>query len=216
MGTITAITRQKRNKERVNIFIDDSYAFSLAEITAVRLHTGQELTDEDIARLDAEDSLEKAKQSAYRFLSYRPRSTAEVRQNLLGKGYSEEVVEQALIRLTELDLLNDREFARYWIEQRETFKPRSQRALRQELHQKGLSRQLIDTAVADVDEEAAARKAAEKKARSWTQLPKETFFSKMSGFLQRRGFDYAITRTVTEEVWQSEERKDSPPNEPSD
>lgn len=207
MGTITAITRQKRNKERVNIFIDGAYAFSLAEITAAWLKIGQELTPEDIARLDAEDTVEKAKQSAYSFLSYRPRSTAEVRQNLLKKEYDETIVEQVITRLIELNLLNDREFARYWIEQRETFKPRSQRALHQELHQKGLSREVIEAAVAEVDELAAAQKAAEKQAQRWIQLPKETFFSKMSGFLQRRGFDYTITKTVTEELWQSAQKE---------
>lgn len=207
MGKITAITRQKRNKERVNIFIDGKYAFSLAEITAAWLKTGQELSPEEIARLDAEDAVEKAKQSAFNYLSYRPRSMAEVRQNLLKKDYDETIVEQVINRLTELNLLNDREFARFWVEQRETFKPRSQRALSQELYQKGLSRDIIDEAVNDVDEMAAAKKAAEKKARRWIQLPKDTFFSKMNGFLQRRGFNYAIAKTVTEELWQSAQRK---------
>jgi regulatory protein len=207
MGKITAITRQKRNKERVNIFIDGTYAFSLAEITAAWLKTGQELTPEDIARLDAEDAVEKAKQSAYRYLSYRPRSTAEVRQNLLKKEYDEPVVEQVLARLNELNLLNDRDFARFWIEQRETFKPRSQRALRQELYQKGISREIIDEAISGVDETAAARKAAQKKAQNWNHLPRETFFSKMNGFLQRRGFNYAITKTVTEELCQYAQKK---------
>jgi len=215
MGTITAITRQKRNKERVNIFIDGRYAFSLAEITSAWLKTGQQLSPDDIARLDTADSIEKAKQSAYRFLSYRPRSTAEIRENLLKKEYDETIVEQVLARLAELNLLNDREFARYWIEQRETFKPRSQRALRHELYQKGVSRDIIDEAVSTVDETAAARKAAQKKAQNWRQLSRETFFSKMGGFLQRRGFNYAITKTVTEELWQSVKRKDSPNNEPS-
>lgn len=203
MGTITAITRQKRNKERVNIFIDGQYAFSLAEITAAWLKVGQQLAPEDIAKLDADDAIEQAKQSAYQYMSYRPRSTAEVRQNLQKKEYDEAVVEQVLARLTELNLLNDREFARFWIEQRETFKPRSQRALRQELYQKGISPDIIDEAISSVDETAAARKAAQKKAQNWRQLPKEDFFSKMGGFLQRRGFNYAITRTVTEELWQS-------------
>lgn len=208
MGKVTAITLQKRNKERANIFIDGEYAFSLAVITAVRLKTGQELTPADINRLNAEDLMEKAKQSAFQYISFRPRSTQEVRQNLVKKEYPEVVIDQVMNRLIELNLLNDREFARFWIEQRETFKPRSQRALRQELYQKGLSREIIDEAVADVDELAAARKAAEKKAYRWTHLPRETFFSKMSGFLQRRGFNYAITKTVTEELWQSAQEEE--------
>ena len=209
MGTITAITEQKRNNDRVNIFIDGEYAFSLAAITAAKLSIGQSLNAADITRLEDEDSVEKAKQSAFRYLSYRPRSEAETRQNLRDKGFSEEAVEEVIARLTELDLLNDQTFARFWIEQRETFKPRSQRALRQELYQKGVSREIIEEVVADVDELAAARQAAEKKARTWIQLPKEAFFTKMNAFLQRRGFNYAITKTVTEELWREAERKDS-------
>ena len=207
MAKVTAITAQKRNKERVNIFLDGEYAFSLAMITAAWLRVGQELSPKDIARLDAEDTLEKAKQSAFRYLSYRPRSTAEVKNNLTKKEYPEPVIETVMARLSELGMVDDRKFARYWIEQRETFKPRGQIALRQELYQKGVSREIIDEAEEAYiylrDEYAAARKVAEKKEHRWNHLPREQFFSKMNGLLQRRGFNYAITKTVTEELWQS-------------
>ncbi|MCI0399226.1 MAG: RecX family transcriptional regulator [Chloroflexi bacterium] len=202
MRKITALTPQKRDKERVNVYLDGEYAFGLALVTAGWLQVGQALSDEQIARLQADDTLERAKQSAYHFLSYRPRSLAEVRRNLLDKGFDDAVVDQALERLAELNLVDDQAFARYWVEQRETFKPRSRLALRQELRQKGLSREEIDEALADVDEPAAAYKAGQKKATQWAHLPEAEFLIKMGRFLQRRGFSYATVEDVAREIWE--------------
>jgi regulatory protein len=200
-GKITALQAQKRNRERLNVYLDGQYAFSLALNAAVGLRLGQQLSAEEIARLQTQDEYEKAKESALRFIGYRPRSIAEVRQNLRGKGVDDTIIEQVVTRLAELELLDDSAFARYWIEQRETFKPRSPLALRQELQQKGLDRQVIDEALAEVDATAAAQRAAEQQAGRWQHLDKESFYHKMAGFLQRRGFSYSIVREVTDEVW---------------
>lgn len=201
MANISAITLQKRNKERVNIFLDGEYAFSLAAITAAYLKTGQELSEDKIAELKMEDSYEKAKDSVMRLLGYRPRSVAEVRLKLRQKEYPDLVIERVLERFQELELLSDAAFARYWVDQRETFKPRSAMALRQELMQKGVSRELIDEAIGDLDETAAAYRAAEKKAARWSTLPKDEFKRKVGSFLQRRGFNYSIIRDVVDDLW---------------
>ena len=81
---VTSISVQKRNKDRVNIFLDGDYAFAL-NITTVEqtnLQPGQQLTDDDIQQLQARDVGEQAYERAIRFLSYRPRSQREVEQNL--------------------------------------------------------------------------------------------------------------------------------------
>jgi regulatory protein len=206
-GKITALQAQKRNRERLNVYLSGQYAFSLALGAAVGLHLGQFLTAEEIARLQTQDEYEKAKESALRFIGYRPRSIAEVRQNLRGKGVDDTIIEQVVNRLAELELLDDAAFARYWVEQRETFKPRSPLALRQELQQKGLDRQVIEEALAELDATAAARRAAEQQAGRWQHLDKESFYQKMGGFLQRRGFSYSIVREVTDEVWEGVKRE---------
>ncbi|MCZ7666400.1 MAG: RecX family transcriptional regulator [Chloroflexi bacterium] len=139
MGKITTLSAQSRNRNRVNVYIDDEFAFGLAYVAAASLHVGQELSQEEIEALKQRDSVEKAKDSAYRLVSLRPRSIAEIQQNLSGKGYDPEVIEQVVTHLCHLDLLNDAAFAQYWVEQRDTFKPRSHMALRQELQQKALT-----------------------------------------------------------------------------
>lgn len=203
MGTITALTKQKRNPNRISVYLDNEFAFGLAAITAVSLRIGQTITPAQIETLRAADELENAKQSALRFLAYRPRSSREVVLNLQGKGFDVAIIDQTVARLQELELLDDAAFARYWIEQRETFKPRSRLALQQELHQKGLSRELIDAALAEVDETAVARQAALKQAARWQNLPEETFKTKLSSHLQRRGFSYAIIKEIINEVWET-------------
>ncbi len=202
MATITALTAQKRNADRVNVYLDGEFAFGLALTAAQGLVVGQELSAQDVAALQAQDDVERARDSALRLITYRPRSTAEVRRHLRSKQFDDAVIDQAIERLARVDLLNDAAFAAYWIEQRETFKPRSQLALRQELQEKGLSREIIDQALEMVDETDAARRAAEKQAYRWAALPEDEFRLKLGRFLQRRGFTYDIIKQTTQEVWQ--------------
>ena len=201
MAKITALASQKRNKERVNIHLDGEYAFALTLATASKLYIGQEITPEKQNELLTGDVFETAKQSAYHFISYRPRSKAEVRKNLRGKGYDDAVVEAVIERLTELEMLDDWAFARYWIEQRESFKPRSQMALRQELFQKGIRSNIIDETVTEIDEMSSARRATANLANRWAHLPRQEFAVKIGGYLKRRGFNYEIISDVVQEHW---------------
>lgn len=199
---ITDLKPQKRRKDRVSVFLDGEFAFGLQEATAVSLFIGQELSESQIDALKQTDSVEWAKQVAYGLLSRRPRSTEEVRRHLQKKQVEEGIIDRVIDRLLDLDLLDDAAFARYWVEQRETFKPRSRRALRYELMQKGLSRQLVEQAIEEVDETAAARRAGAKKAPRWAHLSEEDFRAKLHGFLGRRGFNYAVIAEVSQQLWQ--------------
>ncbi len=201
MPTITALSAQKRNADRVNVYLDGEFAFGLALIAAHGLRVGQSLSDVEIASLKAQDEVERAKNKAIQLIANRPRSSAEIRRHLIKKGYDETVADEVVTRLTRVHLLDDAEFARYWVDQRETFKPRSQIALRQELMQKGVERSVIDAALEEVDEDAAARRLANKQAHRWEHLPEDEFRQKLMRYLQRRGFSYSIIKTTTEETW---------------
>jgi len=207
MSTITALTAQKKHQDRVNVFLDDVFAFGLPLNVAARLKVGQSLSTTDVAALQQQDLLDKAKNSAYRLISYRPRSVAEVWRHLERKGYDVNLIDAAIEQLQAVNLLDDLAFARYWVEQREVFKPRSKVALQQELRQKGVSRDVITAALTDLDETAAARRAAKKKVRLWANLPEALFRQKLGGFLQRRGFRYDIIKEITNELWQSTDIK---------
>jgi regulatory protein len=203
MKRISAIEPQQKNPQRVNVYLDGEFAFGLARITAGWLNVGQDLSEEKIASLQAEDASEMAFQKALHFLSYRPRSSAEVQQNLMKRGVSEALVDETVTRLKRAGLLNDQEFARAWVENRNTFQPRSKSALRMELRRKGLSDEILQPVLDEqVDEETLAFAAARKYARRLANLEWLEFRQKLGGFLARRGFSYSTLSPVVSKVWE--------------
>ena len=201
MKKITAIVVQKKNPNRVNIYLDGEFAFGVARITAAWLKNGDELSDEKIAKLMKEDEREWAYQQAMLFLSYRARSEKEIRQNLRKHEISEETIEETLQRLRGANLANDHEFAQAWVENRNTFRPRSKRALTVELRQKGLDDEAIQASLSTIDEEALAYTAAQKRAARFKNLEWVEFRKKLSEFLARRGFSYSVAASVVSKIW---------------
>jgi regulatory protein len=203
MRTVTAIEAQKKNPQRVNIYLDEQFAFGLSRITAAWLRVGQGLSEEKIASLQAEDAREASLQKALRFLSYRPRSVDEVRKNLLKHEFAEDVIADTLSRLERTGLIGDDQFARAWVENRNTFRPRGKRVLTIELRQKGISEDVIRSALPDsVDEEALALEAGRKYSRRLQGLDWPEFRAKLAGHLGRRGFSYEVISTATKMLWQ--------------
>jgi regulatory protein len=193
---ITAIELQKRNKERVNVFLDGEYAFSISALEAVRLRKGQSLSDDEIAAMRGEDAVGKAVDSAARFLSYRPRSEAEIRRNLASKSIDEPIIDAALERLRTMGYLNDQAFARFWVENRTAFKPLGPSALRHELRQKGIADADIEAVLGDIDVQDSAYRAALAQSRRLRGSDRRTFRHRIGSFLQRRGFNYAVIEDV--------------------
>ncbi len=200
-GTITAIKIQKRNKERVNVYVDDQYAFAVTALVGATLKKGQYLSEADIERFTSQDERHKAYDQALRYLSFRARSRREMERHLGEKGYSPEVVTATVERLLDESYLDDEAFARFWLENRERFRPRSQRALRYELRQKGIAAELIDSLLTDLDEDELAWAAVEGKVIQWQNLDEEEFKKKVLGFLNRRGFNYEVAYRMFDRAW---------------
>ena len=207
-GTITALEVQKRNKERVNVYIDDEFAFGLNLMDAATLRKGQALSEADIKALKSKDDAAKAMDSAVRFLAARPRSTAEIRRRLAKKDIEEAVVEEVIERLTSLNYVDDLEFARFWVRNREEFNPRGEMALRYELRQKGIADAIIEEALAELDPTESAYRAARKKMRSLRNKEPDEQRNKLGAFLNRRGFSYETARTVVDRIVAEQEAED--------
>jgi len=198
-GRITGLRFQKHSPDRVNVYLDDRFAFGLPAVEAAGLRVGQILEDREIECLRSVDVEQKAYDRAVRFLAYRPRSEAEVRSRLGRSETDLDVIEAVIGRLKAQGYLDDTEFARFWVEGRQRFRPRSATALRQELRRKGLDDSIIAPAVAEVDAVAAATEAARPRALRLSNLAGSDpmlFRRKMSDFLLRRGFDYEVVREV--------------------
>jgi regulatory protein len=202
-GTITALQIQKRYKERVNVFLDEAYAFAVTLLAAATLKKGQYLTDAEIEQLKIADEFDRAYNQVIRYLGFRPRSQVEVERYLQKKGYPPELMALIINRLREQQYLDDEAFARFWLESRERAKPRGAQALRYELKQKGLESHLIDAALTDLNEEESAWAAVEKKLYLWQKLDEVPFKQKVMAFLSRRGFNYEVSAQTTRRAWAS-------------
>jgi len=212
-GIITRLVYQKRNKNRVSIFLDDAYAFSLPDILASSLQLGQHLDDDEIARLRAQDDRQRAMDKALRLLARRPRSSHEIDGALKQSDISTDIREQVIARLEEMDYLDDREFARWWVDNRTRFNPRSTRALQQELYQKGVPAPIIAETLAHLDDETLAVAAGQKRSYRWRHLARTDFDQKMLGFLQRRGFSYPAARFATDHLREQLHQEDDAEND---
>lgn len=211
-GRITAVEPQARHGNRFNLYVDDQFALGLSAVVAARLRVGQTLTDDELAALGRAEAYETAHEQALRFLEPRPRSTAEVRQQLRKKRVAEDVIDEVLARLSEAGLVDDHAFAKYWVENREAFRPRAGRALRFELRRKGLSQSAIDEALGPLDESESAYRAGATRAPRWGALEHREFMDKLGAFLVRRGFSYEVARQAAQRLW--DEARESSPTEP--
>lgn len=143
--------------------------------------------------------IEKLVEKALRFLSFRPRSEREVRDHLKRKLSKKTIdavdtVDATVEKLKRLGYINDLEFTKWWVEQRQTHKPRGLQLIKSELYQKGIAKEIVDETLGGVespeDEVELALQAAKKKLRSYQNLKTSEFKQKMGQYLARRGFDW--------------------------
>lgn len=151
-----------------------------------------------------DDLYAKLLESSIRFVSFRPRSEKEFRDFLLKilqkrKISDVRIINQVLSRLRDLGYDDDAKFVSWWINQRQSHKPKGVRAIAQELKAKG-----IETTDLHLDEIALARRAVAKKLSLWQKLPKLDQKKKIYGFLGRRGFTGDTTRRIIDEVTRDE------------
>jgi regulatory protein len=203
MPTITKIVNTEGRHPRTRVYLDGRYAFSLEPESAIRLKEEQELTEAEIENLVRDNEKQQALASAYRSLSHRPHSTQEIKQKLVRKQFGEETVDRALAELTSRGLLNDAEFARFWRENREAFRPRSSSFVGLELRRKGVPAETAGEATSGMDDETSALKLGEKKAKTLARADYDTFCRRLGDYLRRRGYNYEVISKTIKELWKN-------------
>lgn len=233
---ITDITRQQKNSERVNVYIDDQFSFGLHVDVLLQhgLKKGQEISEQQTIELKSADAFRQAYDKSLNFLSARPRSSREImqylRQRLIYKhpdystlSQSDEKqlfaseqqthIDRVLNRLSEAGYVDDVEFSRWWISNRQQFRPRGKRLLLLELKAKGVSDADIETAlmtpreegrfsseVTEYSESAAATKLAIKYNKKYALQPFQVRKQKLSRYLASKGFDWDVINQVVQDT----------------
>lgn len=193
---VTAITQQKKDETRYNVFLDGTYAFALPmqDILYFKLKEGREVPEETVEYIQNSLIYIKAQDTALHYIGYKMRTVKEIRMKLSEKEFSEEVIEKVIAFLEKYGYADDREYCRKYIKEKLRMKPKSGYALKIELRQRGISARIIDEVMAEteMDEAGDAFHWLERKSRGQWPPEDEKKKKQLYDFLLRKGYSYDI------------------------
>lgn len=205
---VTAITQQKRDPDRYNIFLDGEYAFSLPmqDILYFKLKEGQEAAEETIDYIQSSLLYIKAQDTALHYIGYKMRTVQEIRRKLTEKEFPEDVTERVLLFLEKYGYADDREYCRKYIKETLRLKPKGSYAIKAELKQRGIAESLIAEALAETELDEAGDALFWLRKKTKGVYPTEQKEKKrVYDFLLRKGYSYSV---IAEALRQMEEGED--------
>ncbi len=191
---ITVIKQQVKNPERVSIFVDEKYSFSLSldELLAQKLKKGQELSQTDVKRLKKISGDGKLRARSLEWLLNRPHSIREFKDYLYRKKADPELAAALVQEFLDKNYLNEQKFGEWLIELQQR-RGKSNRAIRAELFKKGLDRELIDELMRDGgDNEEQRLKDLVAKKRNSSRYKNDP--QKLAQYLTSQGFSYGMVK----------------------
>ena len=202
MNIITKLEYGKRNKNRVNVYIDDEFAFSVdAEII---YKEGLKIKDAiDINRLNGiveEDNYIKCKNAAIRIIEKSYKSEKEIHDKLLQKEFDHKTISRTLCFLKEYNLLDDKKLASMYI--KDKIKNQGSKKIKYLLMQKGINEEIINEELNNIESEQIEDTAYNLAIKKYNVLIKREsdkykLYQKLSYYLCSRGYDYdLVSKTV--------------------
>ncbi len=190
MKTITAITAQERNKDRVNLFVDGEFfaGVSLEIVLKLRLKIGDAVEEDRLKEILTEAERTDAIQKAADYVLKTFKTKRQVKDYLIKKGYSEDVAWAAVDKLKEYGYIDDKEYSKRFIES--TSKTQGRRLIEYKLMSKGVKKEDIALAYedAETDDKVNARALAEKYLRNKDKTKENVI--KAYKYLIGKGFSY--------------------------
>lgn len=198
LQVITALKPAVRNEQRVNVFINDEFSFSLdvSQVIDLKIKAGMKVSSIELARFRKASNFGKLYQRTLEWILTRPRSVRETYDYLRKKKFSkpeyeitEDDISAVVARLSEKKYLDDTKFAEYYVQNRFQKKGVSVKRLRMELIKKGVTEDVISEALlrgGRSDKEELRKMIARKRARYTDE--------KLIAYLVRQGFDFELVR----------------------
>lgn len=198
---ITKIEVGKRNKNRVNIFINEDFAFSCSAdlVYYHKLTKGKKIDLELLNAIVREDSYLKGKNEALKILEKAYKSEKEIVEKLQNKGYEVDIIGKILDFLKSYDFINDEKYAEMFI--KEKIKDKSKNQIKYLLLRKGINKELIQDKLENIDsslEREVAYKLAEKKYHRIIKMEKNSYKinKKIGEYLAGKGYNFDIINSV--------------------
>ncbi|KXZ40130.1 regulatory protein [Alkalithermobacter thermoalcaliphilus JW-YL-7 = DSM 7308] len=205
MNKITKLEFQK-NKERVNIYIDDKFFMGVyAEIIySLNLKVGKEIDSSNLLNLISNEMYLKAKDTALKILSSSSQSEKNIRQKLLKKDFEAEIIDKVINFLKEYNFLNDEDLAKRIVSDNINLNKYGKNKIKYNLVNKGIDEKTISKTLCEmVDEDVEFENAmylAKKKLEKIKDTDKNKVYKKLAYHLSYKGFDFEITKRVIKKL----------------
>ena len=206
MSKITKIEQCKRNKERVNIYIDEEFAFAIYMELVYRfnLKVNEEVDKEKLIEIAKVENLSKCKDSALKTIERSYKTEKEIRDKLLNKEFDEETVEKTINFLKEYTFIDDLKFTKMYVKDR--IRTQGRNKIKYALIQKGVNKYLVDEVLEELDrndEEERALLICEKKYLTICKREDDDFKikNKLIRYMLGRGYEYEVARNVVSKIY---------------
>lgn len=206
MQTITQISENKKNKNRVSIFVNDEFVLSCDKelIYTKSLKKGQSVDVSTLRELAIEDDYLRARDTSFRFLEKTMKTEKQVRDRLLEKEFEPSTIDRVIVLLEEYNLLDDRHYVELFL--KEKLRSRGIKKVTYELYNKGINKEMLEEILEDFDtgslEEESCQKLAEKKFSEIKKKEEDRYKqkSKLYAFLAGKGYGYEMINAVIRQV----------------
>ena len=188
MSVITDVKPNKRDKDRVNLFLDGEFYGSISTLVAAakRLEEGKEIDEKELANIIFESDKRNAFEYALGYISRYVCTEKKITQKLYDKGYGKVVVEYTVEKLKSYNYIDDKEYAVQYVEVNRGVK--GARRLREELRQRGVAQEYIEYALKSVSTEEDDAYALAVKHAAGKDLSDEKYVARLLRFLSYRGY----------------------------
>jgi len=202
---ITKIELQKKNDDRVNIYINYEYAFSCSKelVYTHKLTNGQRIERDALNDIVTEDNYIKCKNSALKIIERTYKSEKELFDKLVEKGYDEKTIESTMEFLKTYSFLDDKSFTKMYI--RDKLKTQGKNKIKFALIKKGISEEIINCeleVIEDVDQKNTMLSLAERKYKTLHKNEQDSrkLYKKLADFLMRKGFQWEEIKPALKEI----------------
>ena len=193
--TITSVEKSTKNKDRLAVYVDGQFSFTISEedYVSLNLYDKTEISPEEIDHIKNGINYRAAKSTAVRFVSLKLRSEKEVYAKLESEGFDPGTIRKAIKELKSMGYINDKIYAQKYVFDRSKLKPKAKRLLKFELESKGISGDIADEVLAgwEIDEVTVAEGLIRRKYGKY-DLKDPKVLSKVKAFLFHRGFNYSV------------------------
>jgi regulatory protein len=199
---ITSVEKNRKHKDRLSVFVDGSFAFTISEedYLSLNLYEKSEITEETIEYIKSTVNFRDARSKAVRYLTLKIRTEKEVQDKLKDEGFDRECISRVINELKAIGYINNQLYAQKYVFDRSKLKPMSKRMMKQELLSKGVSEEIADEVLSDwkAEDSDVARNLVKRRLGKY-DLSDEKILRKAYMFLAHRGFTRDIIREVLRE-----------------